>query len=156
MKIILKSTAILKSNSKYRIIRYPSPILQKKCEEVTDTNTVISSLSRFKASCAINKGIAVAAPQLGIPLRFFYFIDDDSHHMAINPIIESVSVDTEKLFEGCLSIPGKSFLVERNCSLKWSYINQYGIKCNEIAYGMKARMIQHEVDHLDGICINSK
>jgi peptide deformylase len=149
--------ANLKTNNKYRIIRYPSECLASVCEEVEDGDTsAIDNFSRFKASCLINKGVAVAAPQLGITLRYFYFRFDNESFMAINPKINSVSEGSESAFEGCLSIPGKVYQIERHTSLNWSYTDQNGARWNEDASGWKARIIQHEIDHLNGICIADK
>ena len=149
--------AILKTNNKYRIVRYPSDYLSTVCSEVADDDSSpADNFSRFKASCLINRGVAVAAPQLGITLRYFYFRFDNESFMAINPKINSVSEGSESAFEGCLSIPGKVYEISRHSSLNWSYTDQKGVKWSEDAYGWKARIIQHEIDHLNGICIADK
>lgn len=147
----------MKTNNKYRIVRYPSECLSAVCHEVQpDDNSPAKNLSRFKASCLINKGVAVAAPQLGITLRYFYFRFESESFMAINPRINSVSEGSESAFEGCLSIPGKVYEISRHSSLNWSYTDENGVQWNEDAYGWKARIIQHEIDHLNGICIADK
>lgn len=125
------------------------------CTEVTD-NSPMENFSRFKASCLINNGVAVAAPQLGITLRYFYFNYNKQSFMAINPKINSLSEGSERAFEGCLSIPGKVYEITRHTSLNWSYMDENGVSHTEDVSGWKARIIQHEVDHLNGICIVDK
>jgi len=147
----------LKTNNKYRIVRYPSKCLSTFCDEVKiNDNSPLENFSRFKASCLINKGVAVAAPQLGITLRYFYFNYNGESFMAVNPKINSASERSESAFEGCLSIPGKVYEISRHLSLNWSYVDQEGIEYTEDVSGWKARIIQHEVDHLNGICIVDK
>lgn len=143
--------------SKVSIVRYPSPILLKECSEVKYNKSFFEkNLKRFQVACILNNGVAVAAPQLGIPSRFFYYSYGGESFMAINPEIKLLSEATEGHLEGCLSLPGRQYKVERSLSLEWEYMDSDGNVHLEKASGWKARIIQHEIDHLDGICICDK
>lgn len=100
-------------------------------------------------------GIGLAAPQVGIGLRFFLMVDakNDGVHIVINPVIQQrFGLRTSKE-EGCLSFPGRSTFVPRwqKILLEWRKSN--GTKAVQWFTGRDARVIQHETDHLDGICI---
>jgi peptide deformylase len=132
-------------------------VLLNKCSEVKYTEKFFEkNLRTFQVACMLNNGVAVAAPQLGIPLRFFYYSYNGESFMAINPEIKMLSDATESHLEGCLSIPGKQYSIERSTSLEWKYMDEKQIVHEETAEGWKARIIQHEIDHLDGICICDK
>src|SRR5215204_777668 len=100
-------------------------------------------------------GIGLAAPQLGISQRLLvYRIGPDAPLIALaNPEVEWHSRDEETLDEGCLSIPGITVAVERPVYVRVRALDEEGETRLVEASGLEARVIQHEIDHLDGVLI---
>jgi peptide deformylase len=100
-------------------------------------------------------GIGLAAPQVGISHRVLvYRIEPDSPIVAlINPEIEWSSRDEEISEEGCLSLPMIHVDVERPVAVLVNARDEHGAELVVEATGLEARVIQHEIDHLDGILI---
>lgn len=98
-------------------------------------------------------GVGLAAPQIGQSIRLAVMEVDGKEYVLINPEITSLS--QEKIFfeEGCLSLPGEFFPIVRSESLTMKYTNEKGLPKKLRAKGFLAIVIQHEVDHLDGILI---
>ncbi len=108
-------------------------------------------------------GIWLAAPQVGISKRIIIVWlpvkrDDDSYPITvmINPVILSKSTETDIDEEWCLSLPGVTGDVERPIAVEVEWIDIKGRKMKKKIVGFGARVIQHEVDHLDGILISDK
>ena len=100
-------------------------------------------------------GVGLAAPQLGISQRLLvYRIGPDAPVIALaNPELEWVGSDEEILEEGCLSIPGVTVDVERPIHVRVRALDEEGEERRIEASGLEARVIQHEMDHLDGVLI---
>ena len=100
-------------------------------------------------------GIGLAAPQLGISQRLVvYRVGPDAPLIALaNPEIEWISDDVEPGEEGCLSIPGVAVDVERPVHVRVHAQDEHGERRLVEASGLEARVIQHEMDHLDGVLI---
>ena len=100
-------------------------------------------------------GVGLAAPQLGISQRLLvYRVGPDAPVIALaNPELEWVSKDEDVLDEGCLSIPGITVDVERPVHVRVRALDEEGDTRLVEASGLEARVIQHEMDHLDGILI---
>lgn len=105
-------------------------------------------------------GVAIAAPQIGVPLRMFLVhdmsIDRDPEHsvpdlVAINPTITKLSRRTHVVGEGCLSVPEKYGAVKRARNATIRAYDERGNEYERGAGGLLAQIFQHEVDHLDGI-----
>jgi peptide deformylase len=98
-------------------------------------------------------GIGLAAPQLGISQRLLvYRAGPDAPLIALaNPEIEWTSDDLEMGEEGCLSIPGVAVDVERPIHVRVHAQDEHGERRLVEASGLEARVIQHEMDHLDGV-----
>lgn len=139
---------------------YGDPILRTKCKEIDVSDYKISHFitdmfdTMYQAS-----GIGLAAPQLGINLRIFIidtstFIIDKSENIYkrvfINPEIIKRYGKTWMLKEGCLSIPYIIAKIERYDYIQLRYYNEYMEKCEETFFGLPARVIQHELDHIEG------
>jgi peptide deformylase len=100
-------------------------------------------------------GVGLAAPQLGVSQRLLvYRVGPDAPVIVLaNPEIEWTSDDEEVLEEGCLSIPGVTVDVERPVHVRVRALDEQGEPRSIEASGLEARVIQHEMDHLDGALI---
>lgn len=108
-------------------------------------------------------GVAIAAPQIGVPLRIFIvsgvvFQEEEEKEskkpddlVCINPIITKRSKQKQILQEGCLSVPDHFGTVTRPAKVTLSAYDERGKKFERGASGLLAQIFQHEVDHLDGI-----
>jgi peptide deformylase len=98
-------------------------------------------------------GIGLAAPQLGISQRLLvYRVGPDAPLIALaNPELEWTGEDVEPGEEGCLSIPGVAVDVERPVHVRVRAQDEHGEQRLVEASGLEARVIQHEMDHLDGV-----
>lgn len=102
-------------------------------------------------------GVALAAPQVGIPLRVVvYALPDGSRGHMVNPKIVSRSKKTRAVTEGCLSFPGMYWRVRRYLSVGTTHQDRFGSVHARTWHGLGAQMVQHELDHLDGILLPSK
>jgi peptide deformylase len=95
-------------------------------------------------------GIGLAANQIGLDARVFVAKWDDKFYAVFNPRVEKPSHEKETIEEGCLSIPGKYGEVERPASVTLVGQSVTGKRLRIRARDMLARILQHEVDHLDG------
>jgi peptide deformylase len=100
-------------------------------------------------------GVGLAAPQLGLSQRLLiYRVGPDAPLIAlVNPSVEWASEDSETLDEGCLSIPGVTVDVDRPVHVRVRAQDEEGDERLVEASGLEARVIQHEIDHLDGVLI---
>ena len=115
----------------------------------------------MKATMQEEEGVGIAAPQIGCNQRVVIFgfehcdryPDEDSipFTVLINPIIEPLTEEMEDGWEGCLSVPGLRGLVPRYTHIKYSGFDAEGKPFSREVKGFHARVVQHEVDHLDGI-----
>lgn len=98
-------------------------------------------------------GIGLAAPQINKSIRLAVAEVDDAVYYLINPEITSSSQEKILFEEGCLSLPGQFFPIIRSEEVTVKYQNEKGLPKKLRATGLLAIVIQHEVDHLDGILI---
>jgi peptide deformylase len=100
-------------------------------------------------------GVGLAAPQVGLSQRLLvYRVGHDAPLIAlVNPELEWTSDDGEEAEEGCLSIPGIHVEVERPVHVRVNAVDEFGEDLVVEASGLEARVIQHEVDHLNGVLI---
>jgi len=108
-----------------------------------------------------NDGAGLAAPQIGVFKRLVIFsVDANPRYpdaetvprtILINPEIKVLGQDTEAGWEGCLSIPGMRGVVRRPSHIRYSGFDETGRRFMREVTGFHARVVQHEVDHLDGI-----
>ena len=102
-----------------------------------------------------NNGIGLAAPQVGIQKRLFIMGNDQKLFVCINPEI-IVTEGEERDIEGCLSFPNLWMRVKRNKIVKVKYQSIDGEFVENVLEGLASRVFQHELDHLDGICFDSR
>jgi peptide deformylase len=138
-----------------KIIKYPDDFLRKKTREVEDfaDPKVQQLVLDMVKAMEREKGIGLAAPQVGSNLRICVARVDNALYTLINPEIKSYSKATEICEEGCLSFPGKFFPVERPTRVKIKARDLNGKKVKIKADGLLSRVLQHEIDHLDGVLI---
>jgi peptide deformylase len=100
-------------------------------------------------------GVGLAATQLGVLHRVLVYraYSEDPLTVLVNPVIEWTSDERELAEEGCLSLPGVHVEVERAVGVRVRAQDQHGAELEVDAEGLPARVIQHEIDHLDGILI---
>ncbi len=98
-------------------------------------------------------GIGLAAPQIGKNLRICVIEIDGIVRNFINPKITSASTEKILFEEGCLSLPGEFFTIERSEQVTVRYLDEHGQEKKLRAHGLLAICLQHELDHLDGILI---
>lgn len=134
-----------------------NPILRQKSTPVEHFNKEIRDLiTEMKQTMEQNNGIGLAAPQINVPIRVIVCEINDKFYAFINPEIIKYSKKTSIMEEGCLSLPNIYGEVERPETIIIKAINQDGKKIKLKAFGLLSRVIQHEIDHLDGILFIDK
>lgn len=143
-----------------KIITQPNPILRKKSQEIAreiiksrEFKSLVSSMIKTMVK---TDGVGLAAPQIGKDIRLAIINSKDGPLCLINPKFIKKSWAKELGQEGCLSIPGVFGRVKRHKKISLTYRDQAGKKNTLTAKGLMARVIQHEVDHLDGILFIDK
>jgi peptide deformylase len=132
------------------IRRYPDSILRKKClriEELTHREIVLfevmlSTMHKFE-------GVGLAAPQIGIASSLIVADIGEGAVKLANPVILKMK-GTDKLEEGCLSLPGVTVDIERPYEITVGGLNEEGQAVEIKIQGLLARVLQHEIDHLKG------
>jgi peptide deformylase len=143
-----------------KIVTIPDPVLTTKAEPVKKIDSELLLLAdEMFATCKEARGIGLAAPQIGKSLRMCVIMLDEfglPPFAMINPVIKKKSWKKIEMEEGCLSIPGVFGMVKRPVKITVEAQNLNGESSTFLADGMLARVIQHEIDHLDGILFTSK
>ncbi len=143
----------------FPIVLYGDPVLKKKASEVAEGDESVKEFvdSMYETMYAA-QGVGLAAPQVGESLRVFVIdttpMEDDEEDglkMAfINPIMIDELGEEWAFEEGCLSIPGVRADVNRKPEIRIEYFDENWELHEETFDGMKARVIQHEYDHIEG------
>jgi peptide deformylase len=153
-----------------------SPILKTVSEKVAisiETFDLVEDLKhavRFEDKVWTFTGLSICAVQIGVPKRVMIlgrplYWAAQRHHQAfdvlINPEITGNSKEVKEEWEGCLSIPGLECLVPRFSEVTVRFLNLSGKICEKVMKNTLARVIQHEIDHMDGkfmtqIAVNSR
>ena len=129
--------------------------------EAFDTPELHELLADMRDTMAHLNGAGLAAPQIGVGLRVVIFGSDANPRypeappvpktVLINPLLTPLSDETEDGWEGCLSVPGMRGLVPRYRHLRYTGVDASGHPIDRTVSDFHARVVQHEVDHLDGI-----
>lgn len=136
-----------------RLRVYPAAVLRRQCEPFVQYGKPAVALC--DSMCAImrrNRGIGLAAPQVGLSLRMVVADIGDGPLCLINPVLSPLP-GTEIGSEGCLSLPGISVDIARARNVEVQAQDPEGKALRFTARGLLARVLQHEVDHLDGVLI---
>jgi peptide deformylase len=151
----------------YPIVVYGHPILRKVAEEIDrDYPGLGQFVSDLFETMYFSDGLGLAAPQVGKSVRVFVIdakpiAEDDPElndfkKVFINAHITERSEDLVPMNEGCLSIPNLREEVVRESRIRINYLDENWVYHDEVYEGIKARIIQHEYDHLDGILFVDK
>jgi peptide deformylase len=142
-----------------RLVRqYPDPALRVPATAIAAVDDDVRSLvERMADIMRRSHGVGLAAPQIGVLQRVFVYRSgaDDPVHVLINPELSETSDEMESDTEGCLSLLGGEVTVsvDRHIRVVARGLDEAGAPIEVEAEGLEARVIQHELDHLDGILI---
>ena len=141
-----------------KILKYPDPLLQQKCEPISKIDSEIKDLVEDMLETMYEgNGVGLAAPQVGVLKRLLVLDVSPKGNQPmefINPVItwQAGSAIGE---EGCLSLPDYREVIKRSESVRVSAQNRSGEQFEIEANALLSRCLQHEIDHLDGIlCID--
>src|SRR3954470_20548991 len=138
------------------IRRYGDPVLKSRATPVDRFDDALrDQVSRMGAIMHDAIGVGLAAPQVGLSQRLLvYQVGHESPVLAVvNPEVEWSSEDEESLEEGCLSLPGVHIDIDRPIHVRVRAQDERGDPRLIEASGLEARVLQHEVDHLNGVLI---
>ena len=156
------------------IVAYGNPVLKKKCDNIKSNYENLDELiDNMWETMYAASGVGLAAPQIGLSIRIFIvdaspFSKDESLSLEerqnlskfkkvfINPVIKAITNDLNIFNEGCLSIPDIREDVLRESEINIEYYDQSFQKQNLILKGLRARVVQHEYDHIEGILFTDK
>jgi peptide deformylase len=147
-----------------KIARMGHPVLRGRAVPVADPT--VPEIRRLVADMIETLedigGAGLAAPQVHVPLRLVVFhvpagrssgADDPPQPLTVlaNPVIEPIGTERELGWEGCLSVPGLRGAVPRWARIRYRGVTPEGEILERTVQGFHARVVQHEVDHLDGV-----
>ncbi len=161
------------------IVQKDEPVLRKHATDVPEADITSPKIQKIlkdmkEAMDSQEDGVAIAAPQIGVPLRIFIVsrkifalmdhdgelegVDIDTYHdlVCINPRILKLSKKKAPLEEGCLSVRWYYGVVERSTQATIEAYNERGEKFTRGGSGLLAQAFQHETDHLDGVLFIDK
>ncbi len=139
----------------YDIRLFGDPVLKIAATEVTNIDGTLAALAKDMLTTMYEApGIGLAAPQVGVQKRMFVYdiADGTGPHTMINPVLSDRQGEWT-YDEGCLSIPGLYWPIERAKTVHLTGLDLDGNDLDVEADDLLARMFQHEVDHLDGILL---
>jgi len=143
-----------------KILKASDPFLRQKAKPVQSVDKkILEIIKDLRDTLLIQKdpeGVGLAAPQIGKSLRIFYINHKETSEVFINPKILTEgpiiqNPQKEKIMEGCLSLPYYYGPLVRASSVKVKYLDESGNEKVREIKGFLAQIIQHEVDHLNGI-----
>jgi peptide deformylase len=138
---------------------YGDPVLRRPAEEIGEVDAEVRRLAEeMTRTMRAAAGVGLAGPQVGESRRIAVLLpmsdyDDRSVEplVLIDPVIEETSGGDSSLEEGCLSIPGIQEPVRRPAEVTYSYTDLENRRRTATAAGLAAHIVQHEIDHLDGV-----
>ena len=141
-----------------QVRQYPDPVLRMKTREVVDFDDALATLvERLTRVMTAARGVGIAAPQIGVLQRVLvHQAEEEAEPVAlVNPRIVARSEEVDVVEEGCLSLDAAAVTVdvERPLAITVEALAPSGERLDIEAEGLEARIIQHEVDHLDGVLI---
>ncbi|HEY7397987.1 MAG TPA: peptide deformylase [Gaiellaceae bacterium] len=138
-----------------QIRQYGDPALRMQANEVAEVDDDVRRLvERMTSLMEDAQGVGLAATQVGVLRRIFVFVDGDEGPQAIvNPVFTERADESEPEEEGCLSLQGVKVPVERSVRVVLEGLDAAGAPVRHELEGYSARVVQHELDHLDGVLI---
>jgi peptide deformylase len=141
-----------------QVRQYPDPILRMEAREVEEIDESVTGLvERMRGLMSEARGVGLAAPQLGILRRVLVYQagEEEPFVALVNPRLVKSGEERVADDEGCLSLGGASVIVEveRSTTIVVEATSPEGEELRIEAEGLEARVIQHELDHLDGVLI---
>ena len=145
------------------VIKMGHPLLLARAKEVESfaTSELDTLITDMQDTMAALNGAGLAAPQIAVSQRIVIFgisenprypeADSVPETILINPEISIIGTERESAWEGCLSVPHMRGLVPRYTSIRYRGYDAKGNLIEREAHGFHARVVQHEVDHLDGV-----
>jgi peptide deformylase len=132
----------------------PDPVLRLVCAPVDAFDRSLCELvAEMRQLMLRHRGIGLAAPQAGVGLRLFVGEIDGRRLAIVNPQLRSYGAPSDLGSEGCLSLPGVEVSVSRARAVELRGRTPDGKAVSLLAEGLWARLVQHEVDHLNGCLI---
>lgn len=167
------TTAAASASEAPSIVQTGAPVLRAPAREVTPaelaTPEFAALVTRMIETMRAAPGVGLAAPQIGVPLRVIVLEDRDelisrltdterterervpfAPRVFVNPVLTPIGDETAIFFEGCLSVDGFAGLVERHLEVEVRGLDEHGTPQTWRVRGWPARILQHEVDHIDG------
>lgn len=156
------------------IVAYGDPVLKKEATEISEDYPALGEvISNMFETMEAAQGVGLAAPQVGLGIRLFVvdttpFADDEDdvdeerrklkgfRKVFINPIILEEGGQPWSFNEGCLSIPGIREDVYRKPRIVIEYYDEHFNLKEEVYDGLRARVIQHEYDHIEGVLFTDR
>lgn len=139
------------------IIKLGDERLRIVSDDIHDIDeSVLKLIKNMKDTLKKSKGVGLAAPQVGVNKRLILVKPQEDVYVFINPIFTFKSKNCASDKEGCLSIPGEFVNVKRSKDVDIEFMGEDGDYYKVSAKDFFARIIQHEIDHLDGILIVDK
>ena len=137
-----------------RIRQYGDTVLRMKAREVETFDDDLERLvERMTTLMHEANGVGLAATQVGVLRRLFVFVDGDEDRVIVNPVLTQTSEETEVDDEGCLSLRGVLVPVERSTRVVIEGVDAKGEPVSLELEAPSSRVVQHELDHLDGVLI---
>ena len=137
--------------AKLEVIKYGHPTLRKIAEPVDAGEINQEFIDDMIETMVEEDGVGLAAPQVNVSKRIMIASDLENIYVMINPEIEAYSEKSATDAEGCLSLPGLQAMVQRPEKVIVKALDREGKPLKITAKGLLARVIQHEVDHLNGV-----
>ena len=138
-----------------QIRQYGDPVLRMKANEVVEVDDDVRRLvERMTSLMEDAQGVGLAATQVGVLRRLFVFVNGDEGPQAVvNPTVVERAEETDSDEEGCLSLQGVKVPVERSVRVVVEGLDANGKPVRYELEDYDARVVQHELDHLDGVLI---
>jgi peptide deformylase len=144
-----------------RVLKMGEPLLREVARPVARFDAALAELVRdMDDTMRAKRGAGIAAPQVGVSARVVIFelrenpryphIKPVPYTVLVNPLLTPLTTEEDEGWEGCLSVPGMRGLVPRFTRLRYQGFGVDGAPIDRTVEGFHARVVQHEVDHLDG------
>jgi peptide deformylase len=145
-----------------QVLKMGEPLLREVARPVARFDEeLLALIADMDDTMRAQHGAGIAAPQIGVGVRVVIFELRDNpryphikpvpYTVLVNPTLTALTQEQQDGWEGCLSVPGMRGLVPRFTHLRYQGFDAYGTPFERTVEGFHARVVQHEVDHLDGI-----